>query len=269
MEANWFYEKDRQRLGPVSEGEIRNFIRSGTLNGDNLVWTDSFGADWRAIRFTDLMEKTSGPPPLPTTHVDNTFAWVLAMVPLIGVVIELIVSQRTVIPVWAIIAGYAITYLILVQIDVRRIKSSGNAVDTTPFENWWLLVPVYLYKRATALKHARTYFWAWWGALVLGMVIGGDAKSLFDKDTYWGAGLPACDSNYMKTQTQQIFREIPLMKARGIVALEVKNAKQVSGNTKQKKCTATFVTSVGTDLQGTYTITMQENDQFYTSLEFD
>lgn len=269
MEANWFYEKERQRLGPVSESNLRELVRNGVLNGDNLVWTDSFGTDWKAIRFTDLMEKISGPPPLPTTHIDNTLAWVIALVPIIGAVIELAISQQVNIPVWGIIGGYLVSYIVLVQIDVRRIKASGNSVDTTQFENWWLLIPVYLFKRANSLKQSKAYFWTWFGAIVIGSVIGGDAKAIFDKDTYWGAGLPACDSNYMKTQTQQIFREIPLMKLRGIVALEVKNAQQLSGNTKQKKCTAAFVTSLGTDLQGTYTITMQENDQFYTSLEFE
>ena len=81
--------------------------------------------------------------------------------------------------------------------------------------------------------------------------------------------MPPCDSNYTKKTTQEIFRDIPLMKARGIVAIDVKNAKQISGDSKHKKCTATFVTSAGTELVGTYTISMQENDNFYTTLEFN
>lgn len=268
MEDNWFYEKDRNKIGPISEADLRALIRSGDLSGDNLVWTARFGAEWKPISTTDLAEKTSGPPPLPSTTIDNTYAWLIAFVPLFGAVIETMVLQRVAPTFLLIVLGYLAVYFVLVTMDEKRIEASGNSVSGKPFKIWWIFIPVYLFKRANALKQGKGYFWTWIAAAIVAMGITGEAASLFDKNTYWGSGLPSCDSNYMKTQTQQIFRDIPLMKARGVLAIDVKNARQTSGDAKQKKCTATFVTSAGGELQGNFTITLQENDQFYTTLEF-
>ncbi|PZR93545.1 MAG: hypothetical protein DI537_10540 [Stutzerimonas stutzeri] len=152
MGMEWFYEKDRQKFGPITEAELRDLVGNGRLSQNNLVWTESFGADWKPISATELMTKQPGPPPLPSTHIDNTFAWLIAVVPLVGEVIELAVAQRTSVSAGGIFVAYAAAYIALIVLDVRRVKASGNAVDTTPFHNWWIIVPVYLFKRANVQR---------------------------------------------------------------------------------------------------------------------
>lgn len=74
-EAFWFYEKDGDRQGPVSEGEILRLHRVGELSGQSLVWRDGI-AEWIAFSGSELAGKTgnspfppaipaTGPPPVP------------------------------------------------------------------------------------------------------------------------------------------------------------------------------------------------------------
>lgn len=45
--AQWFYEKDGKPTGPVSQLEIARLIISGRVTEDTLVWTPTFGDNWR------------------------------------------------------------------------------------------------------------------------------------------------------------------------------------------------------------------------------
>lgn len=44
---NWYYVRDGQRMGPVSEDEIRQLAVSGGLRPDDLVWNESMGEQWQ------------------------------------------------------------------------------------------------------------------------------------------------------------------------------------------------------------------------------
>ena len=44
-ETEWFYAKGRNRLGPVSEGELRTMLATGRVTGSDLVWNQSLD-DW-------------------------------------------------------------------------------------------------------------------------------------------------------------------------------------------------------------------------------
>ncbi|MEE8575473.1 MAG: DUF4339 domain-containing protein [Thermodesulfobacteriota bacterium] len=35
----WFYQKDKERIGPLSEGEMKELFERGELTGDSIVWT--------------------------------------------------------------------------------------------------------------------------------------------------------------------------------------------------------------------------------------
>ncbi len=46
-EIEWFYAKGRNRLGPISESELRTMLATGRVSGGDLVWNDSL-EDWIA-----------------------------------------------------------------------------------------------------------------------------------------------------------------------------------------------------------------------------
>jgi len=46
-EIEWFYAKGRNRLGPISESELRTMLATGRVSGADLVWNDSL-EDWIA-----------------------------------------------------------------------------------------------------------------------------------------------------------------------------------------------------------------------------
>lgn len=49
MNADWFYAKDDQRLGPVSEQELKGLATDGKLRPNDLVWRDGM-PDWVEAR---------------------------------------------------------------------------------------------------------------------------------------------------------------------------------------------------------------------------
>ncbi len=41
----WYYAKNEQQLGPVSEGVLQDFFQKGTIRGSDLVWNESL-TEW-------------------------------------------------------------------------------------------------------------------------------------------------------------------------------------------------------------------------------
>ena len=52
-EKNWFYEGDGEKKGPVTEKEIGELIRTGTLTAKSRVWQQGF-TDWKSVEETEL-----------------------------------------------------------------------------------------------------------------------------------------------------------------------------------------------------------------------
>jgi uncharacterized RDD family membrane protein YckC len=42
----WYYEKNRQQIGPVSDEEFASLVQAGTIAGNSLVWRDGW-ANWQ------------------------------------------------------------------------------------------------------------------------------------------------------------------------------------------------------------------------------
>jgi hypothetical protein len=60
----WFYAKDGQSIGPVSEQQLVELLENNTLPWNTLVWYRAL-KDWKPASETDLV-KPVAPPPLPT-----------------------------------------------------------------------------------------------------------------------------------------------------------------------------------------------------------
>ena len=53
LEKYWFYEGDGEKKGPVTEKEIGELIRTGTLTAKSRVWQQGF-TDWKSVEETEL-----------------------------------------------------------------------------------------------------------------------------------------------------------------------------------------------------------------------
>jgi hypothetical protein len=161
----WYYVQSGERIGPTSLEKLRRLATEGKISGETKVWRGA--GEWTAAKNTELRESfaesesPAGPPPLGAGDVDNRFVWAAAVVPLVGSFIELLVAKQ-------LILLYVLLNVCCCTLDEKKLKAAGHK---TPSAWWALLVPVYLWKRATQLGQRRHYFWAWCAAFVLSGVV--------------------------------------------------------------------------------------------------
>ncbi|MBN3731437.1 DUF4339 domain-containing protein [Burkholderia sp. Tr-20390] len=179
----WHYEKGGQRVGPVSNDEMRRLIQERVITLGTLVWKQGF-VDWRTMGDTELashLETSTTPPALPNTKISNAIVWILAFAPIIGLMLQAMIGGALA-PTddMAGLAGeiavksgqyWWITLLLnigLSWVDERRLKRAG--VDTSQFGKLVFVVPVYLWKRAQSLRQTPAYFWTWIVLFVLSLI---------------------------------------------------------------------------------------------------
>ncbi len=51
----WYYIKNDQRHGPISENDVRGLVENGTITRDTLVWREGM-SDWQQAGSSDLRE---------------------------------------------------------------------------------------------------------------------------------------------------------------------------------------------------------------------
>jgi GYF domain 2 len=172
--SDWYYERQGKRIGPVAVEVIRKQLQGGEISLDTLVWNRALGPEWQPLRTTPILLEDSGPPPFPTIHVSNFFAWTLAFVPIIGAILEKVIVEAThgSPPRGAVIPATWITYSILALIDEKKIENSRRNLSQDRLVVWAILfIPAYLFLRARALRQSFTYFYVWVFAFILGVVI--------------------------------------------------------------------------------------------------
>lgn len=168
--SEWFYAIDNERKGGVTEAEIIELIKKGTIGHGTYVWKKGLG-DWTRVENTELRTYVDdiSPPPLTGENVSNSIVWVLAFAPIIGGLLENLVAE--------FVHGDDLSRIISNEVgkfwyitlilnsalaiwDEKRIKKAG--INTSKFYLWaWILVPVYLFKRSRALKQNLSYFIVW------------------------------------------------------------------------------------------------------------
>ena len=166
----WFYEVNGVRKGGVSESEIIELIKNGTVSHGSFIWQKGF-PDWMKIENTVLkihLDDTS-PPPLTGESVNNTIVWFLAFAPLIGLFFEGVLAgiiygenEYRIEKALSDAEFWYITLILNIALsifDSKRLKNAGHSTDK--FKGWVWLVPVYLFQRAKILKHNYAYFAVW------------------------------------------------------------------------------------------------------------
>ena len=66
---NWFYAINGQQAGPVSDAQLDELLRSGTINQDTRVWREGM-ADWQALNAV----RPATSPPIPSNGTGVTCA---------------------------------------------------------------------------------------------------------------------------------------------------------------------------------------------------
>ncbi len=65
--ADWYYARDGKPCGPVTEAQLKELARAGTLRPQDLVWQEG-NQQWEpASSVKGLLPLSKGPPPLPVT----------------------------------------------------------------------------------------------------------------------------------------------------------------------------------------------------------
>lgn len=174
--SNWYYAEKGEKLGPFDLEELKNLVTKGKISKDTKVWGGM--GDWMPAYQTALSGMFSAPsdtpPPLAGTDVYNLYVWLVVAIPIVGAILELLLFD-------VLGAASALLYLVpnvvLCVLDERKLKAAGHQAPSS----WWcLIIPVYLWKRATLLKHKKHYFWGWVAAMVISIfiTIGGSEAAL-------------------------------------------------------------------------------------------
>ena len=162
---SWYYALNGERIGPVSHQEMHELAKVGTINQETKVWSNE--GDWKPAKdsvLSNLFKKPTSniPPPLTGDDVDNKFIWTVVMIPLLGIIVELIAGTEL---IWL----YIIANIACLVLDEKKLKAAGQKSPVT----WMVfIVPVYLWKRSNLLNQKKHYFWAWIAAFVLSIMIG-------------------------------------------------------------------------------------------------
>jgi hypothetical protein len=232
----WFYEKSGARIGPKTEEELRELLEQGEVSYETLVWHSQMGKQWKKVKDTELqLEKC---PPLPASHVNNSVAWAIILVPVLGSIIEIILGDHIddFDPYsFDVLIFYFVTYCVLASVDSHIIKTSGHRNIAL----WVILIPVYLYKRAKALGQGLFHFWMWW-LLVLSSIY---IVPMIMTTAYWGTGIPSCSSSYTKAAIHTIYSEQFLNQLFRMEVARIIDVAEVKSGEKTRYCKAKIFNS--------------------------
>jgi hypothetical protein len=156
--TSWYYTINGERKGPLMVSSIMQLYSVGIIKNETLVWTQGF-SDWRPFSQSGLThEATMGPPPVVGQAVNNSMVWWLAFMPILGSIIEYLMSDATGIAsksLWFITIGLNV---LLCTLDDKNLQKAGY--NTKPLGSSWV-IPVYLFKRAKFLKQSYSYAIVW------------------------------------------------------------------------------------------------------------
>lgn len=165
--GTYYVEVGGARKGPLTKAQVEVMVSTKQLTRDSLSWVQG-DTDWKPLASTSFAVLFAAePPPLNASAVPMGILWILAFAPLIGTLIE-----GTFVSAFNLAAGslWWITVclnVVLAVRDGRTLRAAGY--DTSKMGAFWI-VPVYLYKRAKALKQNQAPLIIWcvcWLGMIL------------------------------------------------------------------------------------------------------
>lgn len=265
--GNWHYNAGGVSTGPVSLDDLIGLYKTGKINENTLVWNAEKAGEWAKYRSYPELNDTAAPPPLPATAINDTWIWIIAFAPLIGLLIESIYASNagSFLDDKVILIAYWVAYVFLASLDLGAIRKSGRRQQVGSIGPLILLVPVYIFMRSRRLEKPQYPLLVWIaGIVVSAMYPASDLAGQF----YFAAGRPACESTTSVAQVKGIFPDIPLNIGK-LPAQEVTSIETVSKTETMSTCKATVVVPSGASVPISFTITDSgSNYQYYVSLTF-
>lgn len=73
--SNWFYERDKDSIGPIKDVELLELYKKGNINAKTLVWNKAQKNEWKplgmaGITLPEIERDELSPPPIPQRHVN-------------------------------------------------------------------------------------------------------------------------------------------------------------------------------------------------------
>lgn len=170
---DWYYSQEGKRIGPVNENSLKQLAGNGAINAKTLVWQSGM-PDWTMAHQTDLSSLFVGtktePPPLVGEAVNNNLVWVIALAPFISGILRVFIGLFIGVPPYKLWWIAIILNISLCIADENQLKKAGY--DTKGMGIWaFLLVPAYLFIRASRLKQDNSYAIVWLITFVISIFI--------------------------------------------------------------------------------------------------
>ncbi|QDH16448.1 DUF4339 domain-containing protein [Swingsia samuiensis] len=158
----WFYENNGQQIGPVSRDEILQLIVQRRIGLETLVWTSSFGDEWKPVAKSGLILPLSGLTRLRSGKIPEYWAWIMLVGPwAIDRLTFYIFQWRHVASEQAQQAASVISFIIFVLYFLALTMDRSLIRQTNkkpPSFWWWIFSPGYFWKRLKILKKGRLIF---------------------------------------------------------------------------------------------------------------
>lgn len=200
MTAEWFYAKDKEKVGPVTEAQLMELCRSGEISRPDMVWRQGMAKWQRAGEVEGLFVRTSAPPPLPEA---GTEAPALAespavrspdelKLPVVGMFVVCGLALLTGLvgmlnadhPVVRILLALGVAHnlaAVALAVNVARLRNYGLA-SVAP----WLVMTCWAWHWFTDVTHGMTLLGmvvaASAGVWALAVMRGKDVRRAFDAD---------------------------------------------------------------------------------------
>ena len=148
--ANWYFlNRFKQKQGPFTQEEMIEKYQKGYVVSSNYVIQAGM-TQWYKFSESPLASICNdGLPDIPLDCAKNTWAWCLALVPVIEIVL---ISKGINIPIW----GYWIANSILLLLDlyeIHKIRRGSEIWNILGF----VIIPVYLFVRASKVDKKYGY----------------------------------------------------------------------------------------------------------------
>lgn len=235
---SWRYKRNGATKGPVSKDQLRSLCDAGEITGETLVWTSSFGAEWKRYADVDELQRPGAPPPLQLEKVNNFWAWLTFGIP------------KPVKTFWVWFAFGVPIVCGLINVLVRR--STGNDFVIS-YSSWLSRLPVAVMLLASAL-------WALLGVIaikksgqknaVAGMLLWMLGALFYMSWCWWTAALasnfmsvlmgfelPECNADVVQGQVRELFGKAAATGNAGVAAVGLTDTQQQLANDQLRICT--------------------------------
>lgn len=197
VDTQWHYkdEKNGKRLGPVARDDVERLIGEDRIERSTLVWNPAMPA-WARASTTELVGLFGDrPPPMPASEINRAAIYVLAFVPLLGSIVEVVASHYLADRVqltpaelqshWGWIGFYLVVNGIFGELDEHYLERAGLKIRGAVVLSA-ILAPVYIFMSCrTVARHADrrgwlayTPFLLWFAALIGGAFVTADLPEL-------------------------------------------------------------------------------------------